>query len=132
MICSGHLESDPGVSLGFALGKSPGPNSVCRLPEQKRRQKVFQRGVATPTIKILGGCVAQSVRAPRYANYLTGTLCIVWKTNTNVCFASAYIGEKNEINQIKKQADMLLPLSPQVVLGNNYPILNVYDVVPRV
>ena len=32
----------------------------------------------------------------------------------------------------KKQADMVLPVSAKVSLSNNCPMLNVYDVVPRV
>ena len=33
----------------------------------------------------------------------------------------------------KQQVDMALPVSPNKVgLGNNCPMLNVYDVVPRV
>ena len=37
---------------------------------------------------------------------------------------------KNQIK--KKQADMVLPVSPKVGLDNNCPKFNVNDVVPRV
>ena len=43
-----------------------------------------------------------------------------------------YTGEKKIKKPNKKQADMVLPVSPKVGLGNNCPLLNVYDVVPRV
>ena len=46
----------------------------------------------------------------------------MWKTSSgDVCFTTAYTG--------KKQADMVLPLSPKLDLGNNCPKLDVYDVV---
>ena len=60
------------------------------------------------------------------ANFFTGSLCGV-EDSTGFCFIRAYIGEK--INQ--KQADMVLPVSPKVGLGNNFPMLSVYDAVPQ-
>ena len=38
--------------------------------------------------------------------------------STGVCFETAYTGE----TKIKKQADMILPVSPKVSLGNNCPV----------
>ena len=32
---------------------------------------------------------------------------------------------------IKKQANMLLPIYPKVDVGNNCPVLNVFDVLPQ-
>ena len=56
------------------------------------------------------------------ANFQTDSLCGV-EDSTDVCFTTAFTREK-----IKKQADMVLPVSPKVGLRNNYPML--YDVVP--
>ena len=64
------------------------------------------------------------------ANFLTSSLCGV-EDSTSACFTTAYTGKKIR-NQIKKQADMLLPVSPKMGLGNICSMLNVYDVVPRV
>ena len=51
------------------------------------------------------------------------------KTSSGVCFTTAYTGEKLKKSN-KKQADMVLPVSLEVGLGYNCPMLNVYDVVP--
>ena len=60
-------------------------------------------------------------------------LCVVWKDSLDVCFTTAYMAKKKlKQEKNKKQADMVLPVSPKAVLGNNCPLLNVYDVVPRV
>ena len=64
------------------------------------------------------------------ANFQTGSLCGV-EDSTGFCFPAAYTGEKNK-KPNKKQADMVLQVSPKVSLGNKCPMLNVYDVVPRV
>ena len=45
-----------------------------------------------------------------------------------VSVSQRHIPEK----KIKKQAGMVLPVSPKVGLGYNCPMLNVYDVIPRV
>ena len=58
--------------------------------------------------------------------------CVVWKDSTGVCFTTAYTGEKKLKKANKKQADMVLPVSPKVSPGNNCPILNICDVVPPV
>ena len=47
-------------------------------------------------------------------------LCVVWKDSLGVCFTTAYTPKKN-----KKQADLVLLVSPKVCLGNNCPMLNV-------
>ena len=44
---------------------------------------------------------------------------MAWKTNTGVCFITAYIE--------KKTADKVLQVSPKVGLGNNCPLLYVND-----
>ena len=59
-------------------------------------------------------------------------LCVVWKTSTQACFTMAYTGEKNFKKQIKKQALMVLPVFPKVSLSNNFPMLNIYNLVPHV
>ena len=42
-----------------------------------------------------------------------------------------HIPEKKE-NQIKKQANVVLPVSPKVGLGNNNcPMLNIYDIAHK-
>ena len=63
-------------------------------------------------------------------NYLTGTLCGVEDHHKCLFYNGIYRRKKNKPN--RKQADMVLPVSPKVGLGNNYSTLNVYDVVRRV
>ena len=65
------------------------------------------------------------------ANFLTGSLYGV-EDRTGVFFTTAYTGEKINKKPNKKQTDLTLPVSPKVGLGNNCPVLDVYDVVPRV
>ena len=55
----------------------------------------------------------------------------MWTISTGVCFTTAYTRETNKKTK-EKTADVILPVSPKMGLGSNYPILNVYDVVPRV
>ena len=56
-------------------------------------------------------------------------LSVVWKTS--ICFTVAYTEEKTKkLN--KKQANMVLPVSPKVGVGYNFPMIKAYDVVPRV
>ena len=62
-------------------------------------------------------------------NYLTGTLW-VYKISTGVCFIAKFNGEKNENNQ--KTSGHGTAGTSKSGLGNNQPMLNVYDVVPRV
>ena len=72
-----------------------------------------------PTVGITSLCPWER---PLSVNIPTGSLCDV-KDNTCVCFTTAYTGKK------KKQLDIVLPVSPKVGLGNNYPMLNVHDIV---
>ena len=58
-------------------------------------------------------------------------LCVVWKT-AQMFVLQRHIRRKKIKNQIKKQAVMVLPVSPKVGLGNNCSMLNVYGVVPGV
>ena len=62
-------------------------------------------------------------------NFLTSSLYDV-KDSTDVCFEMAYTGEKKL--EPNKQADMVLPVSSKVSLDNNFPMLNIDDVVPKV
>ena len=55
---------------------------------------------------------------------LIPNLCGV-EDSTGICFTTAYVPKK----KIKKQTDMVLPVSPKVGLGNNCPLLHIYDVV---
>ena len=51
-------------------------------------------------------------------------LCVVWMTGAGVCFTTACTG-KELLN--KKHADMILPVSPKVFLGNKYSMLNAHE-----
>ena len=59
-------------------------------------------------------------------------LCVVWKTSTDVRFATAYAEKIRKTNQ--KQGVMELPVSFKVGLSNNFPLFDVwvYNRVPRV
>ena len=75
------------------------------------------------------------------ANFLTGSLCDVEDYSTGVCFTTTYNIYTREIKikkTNKKQADNrqdmvpVLPVSPKVGLGNNFRMLNIYDVISQV
>ena len=75
----------------------------------------------------MGHYIVVSLEKTLSANFVTGSLRDV-EDSTGVCFTTAYIGEKKIKNQNKKQVDMVLPVSPTVGLGNNCPLLNIYNV----
>ena len=59
-------------------------------------------------------------------------VCVLWKTSAGIRFTTAYTGEKKLKTQIKKQANMILPVSSKAGFGTNCPMLIVYDVVPLI
>ena len=67
------------------------------------------------------------------ANFLTGSLCGVERQHRGLFHYGIYRRKKikKQNKKQKKQADMALPVSMKVGLGNNFPSLT-FDVVPRV
>ena len=57
-------------------------------------------------------------------------LCVV--RQHRCLFDNGIYWRKTLKNAKKEQADMVLPISPKVALGNKRPMPNVYDVVPQV
>ena len=55
----------------------------------------------------------------------------MWKT-AQASIAQLDTPELKKIIKDEKQANMVLPFFPKAGLGNNYPLLNVYDVVPQI
>ena len=61
--------------------------------------------------------------------------CVVWKTCTqeSVCFTTAYMREKLKKKTNKKTVGMVLLVFSKVGLGSNScPMLNIYDIVPKI
>ena len=78
-------------------------------------------------VRLLLQCLYWALILITQLGTLCGRLALV-----SVSQRTAYTGEKNEINQIKNKRKLLLPISPKVALGNNYPMINVYDFLARV
>ena len=57
-------------------------------------------------------------------------LCVV--RQHRCLFDNGIYWRKTLKNAKKEQADIVLPVSPKVALGNKRPMPNVYDVVPQV
>ena len=71
----------------------------------------------------VGHYVVVSLGKTLNANFLTGSLCGVERQHKGL-FHNAFTGKKLK-KQIKKQVDIVLPVSPKVDLGN-CPMLNVW------